>query len=97
MRRLVVLIVLAGCVTPSIPIPPPEPSKMDFHLSATGVDSTAVFNYRPTSQYKGGIAYLYNQTVGLGIIQNCNADGSIGPTVPMKAKLADQIIVSVQV
>ena len=97
MRRLVVLLVLAGCVTPSIPIPPPDPAKMTFQITVTGTDSSAVFNYPPTTDYKGGIAYLYNQNLGAGIIQNCNNDGSIGPTAPMRATAGDQIVVSVQV
>ena len=89
-------IALAGCVTPSIPIPPPDPARMTFHLSGT-TDTTAVLTYPPTDSYRDGIAYVYNRKTGMGVIQNCNADGSIGPTPPTPAKINDEIVVSVQV
>ena len=97
MRRLIFLIVLGGCVTPTIPIPPPDPAKMDFQVTVTGTESTAVFQYPPTTSYKGGISYLYNRALGQGLIWACNPDGSIGPTGPLTAHVGDEIVVSVQV
>jgi hypothetical protein len=97
MRRLAVIAIvagLAGCVTPSIPIPPPDPAKMTFHISMIG---RAVFTYPPTSAYVGGTAYIYDRTKGLGVIQDCGTDGSIGPTQEFPAALGDNVVVTVQV
>jgi len=98
MRRLAViaLLGLAGCVTPSIPIPPPDPAKMDFHLTVVGTTSTATFTYPPDDHFVGGVAYLYNRVTGLGVIQKVNPNGSVGPTQPIGAQLGDQIVFSVE-
>jgi len=100
MRALLATLVLAvaaqGCVTPSIPIPPPDPSKMEFTVTVNGTASTTVMSYPETSYYRGGIAYLYNRFQHAGVIQDVNANGSIGPTPPMAAALGDEIVVTVQ-
>ncbi len=99
MRRFSVIVALglAGCVTPSIPIPPPDPAMMSFHLTTVGTSTTAVLMYPATDAYKNGIAYVYNRSLGTGVIQACHPDGSIGPTEPTPASLGDNIVVSVQV
>jgi len=96
MRRLAVLVVLAGCVTPSIPIPPPDPAKMTFHVEGTGSASTATFSYAHDDQYVDAVVYVFNRDVGQGVIQSANPDGSIGPTQPFPAKIGDRVEVSVQ-
>jgi hypothetical protein len=45
MRRAIVLSVLVGCITPSIPIPPPDPAQMTFHLTGNVGTTTAVLTY----------------------------------------------------
>jgi hypothetical protein len=100
MRRLAAIAALGlfvGCVTPSIPIPPPDPARMTFHLTITGTDTTAVFSYPPTAGYVGGVAYIYDQAKGVGVIQACAPDGSIGPTQPFVAAAGNQVQVSVQI
>jgi hypothetical protein len=96
LATIAVLVGLAGCVTPSIPIPPPDPAKMTFHLSIVDTKSVAVFQYGPDQSYIGGVAYVYNLTKGNGVIQNCNPDGSVGPTLPFPAEAGNQVEVSVQ-
>jgi hypothetical protein len=88
---------LAGCVTPSIPIPPPDPTKMTFHLSIVGTQSQAVFTYAPTSAYVGATGYVYDRDRGQGVIQAAAPDGSIGPTVPFPAAMGDNVFVTVQI
>jgi hypothetical protein len=103
MRRLALIALvglgvlgLAGCVTPSIPIPPPDPSKMTFTLSGDPGAQTTSLVYPANATYVGGVAYVYNQAKGVGVIQAVNANGSIGPTPPVAAMLGDQIVVSVE-
>jgi hypothetical protein len=97
--RLVTAILLGalvgGCVTPSIPIPPPDPAKMDFHLTVVDQASTAVMTYPPTQSYCGGVAYIYNRDLGVGVIQDVNTDCSIGPTPAVAAALGNQLVFSV--
>jgi hypothetical protein len=106
MRRLVLVLVLVlvglfgpglGCVTPSIPIPPPDPAMMQFAVGVDGegVITSASLTYPPTESYKGGIAYVYNRSKGEGVIQDVRLDGSIGPTPHVRASGGDQLVVSV--
>ena len=87
---------LAGCVTPSIPIPPPDPAKMVFTLTGDPGNQSASLTYPPTANYVGGVAYVYNRSTGLGIIQNVNANGSVGPTTPIGATLGNEIVFSIE-
>ncbi len=103
MRRLapslaLAVLGLAGCVTPSIPIPPPDPSSMTFEVTVDtgGAITSASLTYPATENYKGGITYVYNRTLGLGIIQDVNADGSIGPTTPVDAAAGNSLVISVE-
>ena len=100
MRRWVgigLLLAMAGCITPSIPIPPPDPSNMVFHLTTTNGQTSATMTYPPDDLYKGGIAFVRDEVTGLGSIANVNPDGSVGPiTVPPPVKLGDQVVFSVQ-
>lgn len=100
MRRLAViaLLGLVGCVTPSIPIPPPDPSAMTFVVATDdqGAITSASLTYPPTVSYDGGVVYVFNRSKGVGVIQAVNADGSIGPTPPVAAMLNDQLVISVE-
>lgn len=100
MRRLLgigIALTLAGCITPSIPIPPPDPSNMVFHLTTVDGSTSATMTYPPDDLYKGGIAFVRDEASGLGSIQNVNPDGSVGPiTLPPPVKLGDQVVFSVE-
>jgi hypothetical protein len=96
MRLLLVLAVsgLAACVTPSIPIPPPDPADVTVMFNATSGKFS--MTYPPEHAYIGGVAYVYDRTSGIGIIENVNADGSVGPTPEMSAQLGDNIVFSIE-
>lgn len=100
MRRLAVVLglglALAGCLTPSIPIPPPSPDKMTFAVTVQGMDSTATFAYGPEDNYELATVYVFNRDRGAGIITTARADGSVGPTQPIGAAVGEQIVVSFQ-
>jgi len=100
MRRSIGLIVLvlgfAGCVTPSIPIPPPDPALMTFAVTVDGQTSTATFAYPPKADYGDAIVYVFNRDQGVGIIEQARPDGSVGPTRPVSAQINEQIVVSFQ-
>jgi len=61
-----------------------------------GTITSASLEYPPTMTYVGGVVYVYNRTTGRGIIENVNANGSIGPTTPVAATLNDQLVISVE-
>jgi hypothetical protein len=101
MRRSVLfiaLIGLAGCVTPSIPIPPPDPTAMRFELGkdADGAVTSASLVYPSDDNYCGGVVYVFNRTKGVGIIELVKSDCAIGPTIPVPAALDDQLVISVE-
>jgi len=96
MRLLSLLLVLglAACVTPSIPIPPPDPSEISAQIDAT--NGTVSLTYPPTQAYIGGTAYVFNRTKGIGSIELVNPDGSVGPTPVVAAALGDNIVFSIE-
>jgi len=98
MRRLafIAIALVGACVTPSIPIPPPDPSSMDFSIS-TPPDgpSTAVLTYPPDKNYEGGTAYLFDHDTGGGVFHLVNADFSVGP-LALGAKVGDQIVFTIE-
>jgi len=99
MRRLLpifALIALGGCITPSIPIPPPDPGKMTFAVKVEGQDSTATFAYPADVNYIDSIVFIFNRDRGVGVIEAARADGSVGPTAPLAARLGEQIVVTFQ-
>jgi hypothetical protein len=101
MRRLakaaVLALVLGGasCITPSIPIPPPEPAAMTFAVD--GVEGQATFTYRATQRFADAIVYIYNQDQAEGIITMARPDGSVGPTRPFPATAGNRVIVTFEV
>ena len=93
---LLVLAVLGGCITPSIPIPPPDPGRMTFAVKVEGQDSTATFAYPPDINYVDSIVFVFNRDRGVGVIEAARSDGSVGPTAPLAAALGEQIVVTFQ-
>ena len=104
MRRLALIALaglglgLAGCVTPSIPIPPPDPSAMVFTLTkdAAGEITGASLFYPPEQNYCGGVAYVFNRTLGTGVIETVKTNCSIGPTATVAARVNDEIVLSIE-
>lgn len=90
------LVLITGCITPSIPIPPPDPARMEFHLTGDAANHQASFTYPPDVNYVDSVVFVYNRDLGVGIIQNANADGSVGPTPGVSAELGHQIVISFQ-
>jgi hypothetical protein len=93
---VVASLALAGCLTPSIPIPPPDPELMTFMVVGDGANTTATFSYPANANYRNSIVYVYNRDRGLGVIEASRPDGSVGPTQPVKAALGEQIVVTFQ-
>ncbi len=85
-------VALAGCITPSIPIPPPEPTEMTFAVDATG--GFATFSYAAEPNYSNAVVYVFNRNAGTGIIATARADGSVGPTAPFPAQLGDNVAIT---
>jgi hypothetical protein len=85
---------LSGCITPSIPIPPPDPSAMTFQLAGEVGNMTTTFEYPANVNYVDTVVFIYNRDKGVGIIEAARPDGSVGPTAPVRADLGDQMVVS---
>lgn len=82
----------SGCVTPSIPIPPPEPERMEFAIDVTA--GAATFSYGTEPHYADAVVYVFNKDKGTGIITTARADGSVGPTQPFPAGLGDNVSIT---
>ena len=90
----VIALALGACVTPSIPVPPPDPQQMTFTLDTTG--PAATFAYAGDPNLAGATVYVFDRRVGKGIIDTAHADGSIGPTAPFEATSGDQVEITFQ-
>jgi hypothetical protein len=91
---LCLVVGLGGCITPSIPIPPPEPTEMRFPIDVAA--GTATFSYLPESNFANALVYVYNRNREVGVIAHARADGSVGPTMPFPAGDGDNIVVTFQ-
>ena len=91
---LAALLLGGGCITPSIPIPPPEPERMEFEVDVTAGEAT--FAYPADDNYAGAIVYVYNRTVGEGIITTARDDGSVAQTPPFPATFGDEVAVTIE-
>jgi hypothetical protein len=88
-------LVLTGCFTPSVPIPPPEPEKMAFEVSLEV--GTARFTYDADPSYESAIVYVFNRDKGEGVITTARSDGSVAPTEPFPADEGDEVVVTFEV
>ena len=97
MRRLafIALLGLAACITPSIPIPPPDPAQADFTVTVQDGTSTASFSYPPDNNYVGGTYYLFDHECGCGVFHVANTDGSISG-LNLTASTGDQIVITIE-
>lgn len=86
----------ASCITPSIPIPPPDPSQMTFQLAGEVGNQAASFSYPANVNYEDTVVFVYNRNKQMGIIEAAHPDGSVGPTAPVRADLGDEMVVSFQ-
>jgi hypothetical protein len=86
------LAVVAGCVTPSVPVPPPEAESITFALDADA--GTVQFSYGPSPDFPGAIVYVFNRDRGVGVITTAEDDGSVAPTDPFAATAGDDILVT---
>jgi hypothetical protein len=89
---LIAAVVLGGCVTPSIPIPPPEPQRMTFAVDVQA--GAARFSYDPEPNYADAVVYVFNRERGQGIITTARPDGSVGPTDPFPAAVGDSVAIT---
>lgn len=89
-------LIVGGCITPSIPIPPPDPERMTFVVTGDAGNTSATFAYPADTNFRDSIVFVYNRDRGLGIIEASRPDGSVGPTRPVSAAIGDQIAVTFQ-
>lgn len=89
---LIVVALAGACITPSIPIPPPQPSAMTFTVNAA--DGNATFAYAPSEHYANAKVYVYNADLGEGLITTARPNGSVGPTAPFPAMVGNQVVIT---
>lgn len=86
------LVGMASCFTPSVPIPPPEPEKMTFEVDLQA--GSAQFVYEANPSYGAAVVYVFNRDKGEGVITTARADGSVPLTPPFPAEEYDQIVIT---
>ena len=98
MRRLafIALLGLGACVTPSIPIPPPDPADADFTITTQDNASFASMSYPADGNYVGATYYLFDHDNGGGVFHIANPDGSIDNLGPLPAVAGDQVVITIE-
>jgi len=80
-------LVVFACNSPYIPIPPPNPTFTEGATQGDWAVSTP-----PDSGAIGARFYIYNATVGSGLIQAAAPDGSMN-AYPLQGQVGDQILI----
>ena len=88
----VLAIAMGACITPSIPIPPPDADRMSFDVDLD--QGTATFTYEGDPLFRNAIVYVYNRDTGRGVIDTADTDGAVGPTAAFPAMVGDEIAVT---
>jgi hypothetical protein len=78
-------VLVLACNSPFIPIPPPNP---DFTAGPTAGEWSV--STPPDSRAIGARFFIYNSTLGSGIIQQASADGSMS-AYPLMGQIGDRI------
>lgn len=92
---LAAAVLAAGCITPSIPLPPPDASAMTFTLDASA--GTAFFQADRQVDWGDAKVSVYDEDSGYGVIVRANPDGSVDPTPSFIAREGDRVFVSYEV
>ncbi len=98
LHSLLVVAALAGigsCNTPSLPLPPPDPEVMSFHLDTTA--GTATFRSDPQAEWGGALVFVYDERTGRGVITTAAADGTVAETPPFAAADGDKVFVEYRI
>jgi hypothetical protein len=90
MRRSLIaaLLLLGGCVTPSIPLPPPDLQALSF--SAGPTLGTLELTGKPTSVHVGATFTAFDEQHRAGVLIGTNPDGSF-VTEPFAGAVGDQV------
>ena len=72
-RHLLALLLLAGCVTPSVPLPPPDLPSLNFASTMKGV---VELRGKPSASHASVRFAAFNATRGIGTLVDTRADGS---------------------
>lgn len=72
---LLVLGLVVGCVTPVIPLPPPDPKKM-LLKDVDPKTETVTIEGLAGATFAGAYVFLLNRDTGLGVIHQAETDGS---------------------
>lgn len=83
---------VSSCMTPTIPIPPPEPEKIAFEVDIDA--GVARFTYDPFPSYANAIVYVFNRDQGQGVITTAESNGSVAPTAPFPGAAGDHVVVT---
>ena len=83
------LAVLPGCVTPSIPLPPPVLEALQFHSPSAGAIE---LQGAPAGEHANKRFTAFNETQNEGVIQETNADGSF-VTAPFAGAAQDSVLI----
>jgi hypothetical protein len=81
----------SACVTPSLPVPPPEPGLLAFHLDTSSGQAT--YHAAADPDWANAKVSVYDEHSGRGVITTANPDGSVSETPPFPAGDGDRVLV----
>jgi hypothetical protein len=84
------LVAICACNTPSVPIPPPVISALNF---TQPMDGQVVVTGKPESRHANAQFFILNRSTGSGVITTAAADGSFTST-PFAGQMNDTLQMS---
>jgi len=86
-------ILLAGCVTPVIPLPPPLIEDLSFEVKQSTDPGASVVEIKgaPNRNLSGAWVFIVNERGGKGVMTNAGGDGAFAAE-PLPAQDKDRIL-----
>lgn len=75
----ILALVGSACNVPSVPLPPPDPASITFHLGVT--PGFASYESDPNATWSRAVVYVFNESKSRGVITVARPDGSVEPAL----------------
>ena len=91
------VIALAGCTTPSFPVPPPEPDAVSFALNDATGEATFMADAPDDNRWAFARVSVFNLDASDGVITVADENGAVAETRPFIGVDGDRIEITYEI